>query len=79
MIGMGYLMGMSCSSIFGNGLSRSDFSELDYEKCLNDPIVESVTPLFSFEGTVFISRYFLELPKKEEVERFIERQIRGRV
>jgi len=77
MIGMGYLMGMSCSSIFGNGLSRSDFSELDYEKCLNDPIVESVTPLFSFEGTVFISRYFLELPKKEEMQRFIEGQIRG--
>lgn len=77
MIGMGYLMGMSCNTFLGNGLSRSDFSELDYEKYLNDPIVESVTPLFTSERKNQNSENLLELPKKEEMQRFIEGQIRG--
>lgn len=78
MIGMRYLMGMSCITFFGNVLSRSDFSKLDYEKCLNDPIMESVTPLFPSERTTFAYRYLLELPKKEEMKRFIEEQNKGK-
>ena len=65
-------MGMSYNSFFGMGLSRSDFSELDYGKCLTDPIVESVTPLFPFEGKNLVSQYLLELLKKENLRSFLK-------
>jgi len=62
--------------MIGLGLSIYELSKLDHEKCINKPIVESVTPLFSFEGRTFVSRYLLELPKKEEMQSFVVRQNR---
>lgn len=72
-------MGIFCISVFREFFSISCLSGLYYEKCLNDPIVESVTPLFPFEGKNLVSQYLLELPKKEEMQWFIEGQIRGEV
>lgn len=68
-------MGMSCNSFFGKSVLRYVFSELENGKFLTDPIVESVTPLFPFEGMNLVSRYLLELPKKEEMQRIIDGHI----
>ncbi|KAF5086262.1 hypothetical protein DSECCO2_58930 [anaerobic digester metagenome] len=68
---------MSSNSILWGYFSISNFFESIYQKCLNDLIVESVTPLFPSERKTHYSEYLFELPKKEEIQRFIEGQIRG--
>ncbi|OQA53664.1 MAG: hypothetical protein BWY45_02921 [Euryarchaeota archaeon ADurb.Bin294] len=65
-------MCMSCNTFFDNSLSRSDYSKLDIGKCLSKPIVESVTPLFPFEGKNLVSQYLLELLKKENLRSFLK-------
>ena len=72
MIGMGYLICMSSNSILWGYFSISNFFESIYQKCLNDLIVESVTPLFPFEGKNLVSQYLLELLKKENLRSFLK-------